>query len=80
MEHLNGIAGVTLASRVGSASELCTLTIVTVITVLLQAVGLTLSDLMSRLSASSVATTTDIAQLVMLLVIDYTVAADGALV
>ena len=80
MKHLNGIAGVTLASRVGSASELCTLTIVTVITVLLQAVGLTLSDLMSRLSASTIATTTNIAQLVMLLVIDHTVAAYCALV
>ena len=80
MEHLNGITGVALASRVGSASELCTLTIVTVITVLLQAVGLTLSDLMSRFGASSVATTTNIAQLVMLLVIDHTVATDSALV
>ena len=80
MKHLNGITGVALASRVGSASELCTLTIVTVITVLLQAVGLTLSDLMSRLSASSVATTTNIAQLVMLLVIDHTVATDSPLI
>ena len=80
MEHLNGIAGVALASRVRSTSELCTLTIVTVITVLLQAVGLTLSDLMSRLSASAITTTTNIAQLVMLLVIDHTVAANSALV
>ena len=67
-----------MASWVRSAGELRALAIIAIVTVLLQAVGLALSNLVSRFSTGSVASGASIAQLVMLRV-RYAVATDSAL-